>query len=63
MDGIVLFLFGVIIESGADSGAILGILWYVEPDIVQFLEGREDLLALRQQREVANQHEVADVAA
>ena len=58
-----LFVVRRIVEGSADGGAVLRVLRDVETDIVEFLQSREDLLALRQQREVANQHEVADVAA
>ena len=58
-----LFLLVVIIKCSTYGRAVLRVLRNVEADIVQFLECREDLLTLGQQREVANQYEVADVTA
>ena len=43
-----LFL-SVIVESSSDGSTILRVLRNMEADIVQLLEGREDLFALRQQ--------------
>ena len=52
-----------IVKGGTNGGAVLRILGDVETDVVELLQGREDLLALRQERQVADEHEVADVAA
>ena len=52
-----------VVEGCADGSAVLRILGDVEPDVVERLEGGEYLLALRQEREVADEHEVADIAA
>ena len=52
-----------VVEGGADGGAILRILGDVETDVVELLQGGEHLFALWQQREVADEHEVADVTA
>ena len=58
-----LFLFVVIVECGTYSGTVLRILRNVEADVVELLQGRENLLALGQQREVADEYEVADITA
>ena len=57
------FTVNGVVEGCADGGTVLRILGDVEPDIVERLEGGEYLLALRQEREVADEHEVADIAA
>ena len=52
-----------VVEGCTDGSAVLRILGDVEPDVVERLESGEYLLALRQEREVADEHEVADIAA
>ena len=58
-----LFFLVIIVEGSSDSSTILGILRNMETDVVQLLQSGEDFLALGEQREVANQHEIADIAA
>ena len=57
------FTVNGVVEGCADGSAVLRILGDVEPDVVERLESGEYLLALRQEREVADEHEVADIAA
>ena len=58
-----LFVISGIIEGGADGGAVLRILGDVETNVVKRFEGREHLFTLREQREVAYEHEIAYIAA
>ena len=58
-----LFLLVVIVECGTYGRTILRIFRNVEADVVELLQSGEYLLALGQQREVAYQYEVADIAA
>jgi len=52
-----------VVEGGTNGGAVLGMLGNVEADVVEFLQGGEHFLALGEIRQLADEHEVADVAA
>jgi len=58
-----LFLLVVIIKCSTYGRAVLRVFRNVETDVVELLQSRENLLALGQQREVADEHEVADITA
>ena len=58
-----LFLVECVFKSRSYGGTVLGVLGDVETDIVECFQSREDFLALREKREVADENEVADVAA
>ena len=58
-----LFAVGGVIEGGADGGAVLRVLGDVETDVVKRFEGGEHLFTLREQGEVAYEHEIAYIAA
>ena len=58
-----LFLLVVIIKCSTYGRAVLRVFRNVETDVVELLQSRENLLALGQQREVADEYEIADITA
>ena len=55
-----LFRIAFIVECSSDGGAEFRVFRYPEPHSVEFLHGWEHLAALRQQGEVADEHEILD---
>ena len=54
------YLSPLIAQCGTDGGAEFGVLGDVEMHVVHLLKHGIDLLALGQERQVTNEHEVLD---